>query len=130
MIILALSAMVVIMGLLLYRQRHKKDNPDSKWACKEGNCEVDINGNFDSKSDCLQACKRAWACTSNYQCVKSDQGFTSKDLCEQNCSAPATLGVPSYYYYPQSLYYYRRPRYWRYHRGRPGRRGGRHGHKK
>lgn len=111
-IVTLLAIGVVIVGL-----RHREDQ---KWRCTEGKCEVDINGMYNSKSACQEACNggdlNAWACTSDHQCVKANQGYTSKDLCEKNCSA-STVGYdqyPAYYpYYPQSLLWWPRYRGWR-----------------
>ena len=114
--------LVTILVVMFVTKRMKK------WKCREGNCELTLeDGQYATKSECLKSCvkeKDAWACNSNYQCVKAEQGFTSKELCQQNCKRPTpTLG---YYYYPQSLYYYPRPfygrrRWWR--RRRPWRHG-------
>ena len=75
-------------------------HPGRKWKCVEGRCELDINGKYSSESDCINSCKpkemNAWACNSDYQCVKSDQGYTSEELCKKNCNNNV--------YYPQSLY--------------------------
>lgn len=74
-----------------------------KWKCVEGRCESDINGQYSSESECLNSCKNkseelnAWACNSDFQCVKSNQGYTSEELCKKNCGNDNT-------YYPQSLY--------------------------
>lgn len=101
----------------------------ARWDCTDSGCEYDINGEYPSKQHCMDACKKklammhavptqendkldAWACTSDYQCVRSDQGYTNRNLCEQNCKTPVT--TPTYYYYPQTLLRpYRRPYYWR-----------------
>lgn len=50
----------------------------------------------------------AWACTNNYNCVKAEQGFTSEEICKQNCQNSYSNSN----YYPQSkvpYYYYRAP---------------------
>lgn len=124
-IITVLSVLLFVSVSYLVWQNNKK-----KWSCTtEGKCEVDINGDYPSKSDCLAICQAkhalmmerqqdelgAWACNSNHQCVRSDQGYTSKELCEQNC-------VPSSYW-PQTLLWPFRPgpRYYRHRR---------HGHKR
>lgn len=134
----------------------------TKYTCKEGSCEFDINGEFSSKKQCEEKCNiknkldtlnsetqndtntndtdntdsdsddsdsdndsqpddeqqlNAWACTNDYQCVKAEQGYTSKNLCELNCNKPITTYYPyTYSYYPQSLYY-RTP--WNYRTFRP-----------
>ena len=121
----------------------------TKWSCTENKCEQDMDGNFLSLGECQKSCEQerkneerqlnrlnqenqAWACTNNYNCVKASQGYTSKELCEQNCSRPTDyttyVGYPTYY--PQSLIY-RRPYYWGYggYRGPRGPRGHR-GHRR
>ena len=109
LITLLVIFIIAIISYLVFQKMNKK------WSCTEGKCELDINGEYPSKSDCIASCKEkqsqmmqgsnnklnAWACTSEYNCVPASQGYTSKELCEQNCSAPAT---PEYHYYPQSMY--------------------------
>jgi hypothetical protein len=122
--VLVIISLLAIM-FIFYRFLHKK------WRCTEGSCEQDIDGDYASKSECLDACKQkqammkeeendAWACTNGYQCIKSEQGdYATEEACQKNCQQPT-----NYYtqYYPQSLYYPRRPTYWNY-RGRGGRGG-------
>jgi len=122
-VLLILVILAVI--YLIWREHYKK------WKCTEGGCEFDIDGDYTSKSECLNACKQkqemmstmendeldAWACTvsgNNYQCIRSDEGeYTSQEACQKNCSEPS-------YYYPQTMLYRpiniwdrpRRPRYW------------------
>lgn len=112
-----------------------------RWSCTERGCEYDINGSYELKSDCLNNCVpkqtntnveekkndddfvedtyNKWVCTSDYRCVKSDQGYDTYNECMNDCT-------PRYYYYPQSLYYYpQRPGYWS-RRNRPFRSPFRH----
>jgi uncharacterized protein YegP (UPF0339 family) len=111
---------ILVIGAVIVLVR-RTDHGNHRWRCKEGKCEIDINGQYGSKTACQEACNsslNAWACTSDHQCVKSEQGYTSKQLCEQNCAPPnATVGYPDYYpaypYYPQSLLWYPRYRGWR-----------------
>jgi hypothetical protein len=129
-LIVAVAVLTVLsISYLVYRNVHKR------WRCTEGSCEQDIDGDYASKSACLDACKKkqammqtmtqapesdedAWACTSNYECIPSSKGkFVSKDACESTCKQPTTYYYPRYYY-PQSLYYPRRPYYWDYGRYR------------
>lgn len=139
-IIRTVVVVLVILALayLTWRVTHKK------WKCTEGGCETDIDGDYASKSECMEACKQkqamramvaaheddepdAWACSvsgNNYQCIRSDEGeYTSQEACQKNCSAPS-------YYYPQTMLYRpvslwdhpRRPRYWWPRSGRRWRR--------
>lgn len=127
-LIIAVTMIAVLsLGYLVYNNDHRR------WKCTEGSCEQDIDGDYASKSACLDACKKkqammrtmfqdsesksndnAWACTSNYECIPSSEGkFVSKNACESTCKQPTTYYYPSYY--PQTLNYYpRRPYYWNY----------------
>lgn len=122
-LLIVISSLIIILflALLIYRLTRKR------WMCTENGCEYDIDGDYNSKSECLSSCKKkleekmygAWTCSANdYKCVRSDSGYTSKELCEENCGNPY-LYQPSYYY-PQSLWY---PGNFR--RGGRGGRGGR-----
>lgn len=115
-VVLMLIAIIII---LLRKNSHK-----TKWKCVEGSCEQDMNGDYISETACKKACQEklkqskdqayAWACNSNYQCIPASQGFTTKELCEQNCQVPDSninyYPYLDYGYYPQSLWY--RPWYW------------------
>jgi hypothetical protein len=109
---------ITIISLYLHSVMKKK-----KWTCREGGCELDIDGEYDTKKDCLKSCSSKpsnssvtlndnsamnyWACTKDGQCVKATQGYSTKEGCEQNCW---------YDYYPQSLIPAIRPNYWDLHR--------------
>lgn len=43
---------VVVIGLCLYFM----NRPKKKWSCKDGNCELIINGDFESEQKCLKRC--------------------------------------------------------------------------
>jgi hypothetical protein len=123
--------LLVIPVLILIKTGHIKFNfSNKKWKCTEQGCEQNMSGEYTSKEDCEKHCdetennktslaelnldnqqkeiNNAWACTQNYNCIKAEQGYTSKELCEENCKKPQYQN----YYYPQSMipyYYYRAP---------------------
>lgn len=45
---------LAIGGLCLYFML----KPKRKWSCKDGGCEVVINGDFESEQKCLQSCRK------------------------------------------------------------------------
>lgn len=107
----------------------------SFWKCTETGCETDNEGDYTNKNICEENCNKndeqlqqmstqqinpseenklnAWACTKNNTCVKAEQGYTTEELCKQNCSTNYSNYYYPNYYYPQSLvspyYYYRKP---------------------
>ena len=117
-VLLTILSIVIILfiGNILIRDRN------SGWNCTEKGCNYDIDGEYTTKSHCIKECKletdddvsddgsddneefNKWSCTSNYQCVKSNQGWGSQIECKNNC-------LPTYNYIPQTLYY-QRPLYW------------------
>jgi hypothetical protein len=124
-VLIASLLVIIIIGVLflVYKKVTEK-----RWACKEGGCEIDIDGEYTSKRECMKDCNNkedetsetleasAWACAGN-DCVRAEKGYTTKDLCEQNCPPPYQHQT---YYYPQSLlppvirpYRWGYPNYWR-----------------
>jgi hypothetical protein len=125
-VLLTILSIVIILfiGNIVIRDRN------SGWNCTEKGCNYDIDGEYTTKSHCMKECKletdddvsddvtddvtddgsddneefNKWSCTSNYQCVKSNQGWDSQIECKNNC-------LPTYNYVPQTLYYQRRPLY-------------------
>lgn len=145
LIVIVVFLLLLLVLFYLTLRRHKK------WSCTEKGCELVVNGKYNSKSDCEKSCEEGtdkqedldsdseynnWICTSNYNCVPSDQGWSNKQLCEQNCNRPqTTYYYYPQYYYPQSLMYSRRPyrwgpRFWSPRRRRRHGRGGHRGKKK
>ena len=119
-LIVVLLTFFVVIGLYMHFVMNKK-----KWTCREGGCELDIDGEYDTKKDCLNSCANRstvavneqdqtnmnyWACTKDNECVKASQGYSTREGCEQNCL------YSGYYsnYYPQSLIPAIRPNYWDY----------------
>ena len=51
-IITIYTLLLLCIGYKVYKNKHKR------WRCIEGNCEIDIDGVYLSKSDCLESCKK------------------------------------------------------------------------
>lgn len=123
-IILFFISIIFITFIIFYI--NKKDI--YAWNCTKSGCSLEKNGKYVSEDKCKEDCEssnklKAWSCV-NCNCVESEQGFTSKELCQENCNCmnnyyqnieiPYTYLPYRYQYYPQSLYY--RDRYPRHFR--------------
>jgi hypothetical protein len=123
-ILLTIVTIILILGLIMFFLRNKNG-----WECTEKGCDYVIDGKYTSKEMCMKECNsdkesgedsdqdselddeqndeyNKWSCTSNYDCVKSNQGWNSYNDCKNNC-----LPTYNYTYIPQSLYY-DQPLYW------------------
>uniref|UniRef100_A0A6C0J3R3 Uncharacterized protein n=1 Tax=viral metagenome TaxID=1070528 RepID=A0A6C0J3R3_9ZZZZ len=57
----------------------------------------------DSDDDIEDNSNKYWTCADNYQCVKADQGYSSQELCNSNCTPPQPR-IIQWPYVQQSLY--------------------------
>ena len=126
-IIFLVSIIIISLGIMIYLMY------GNRWKCTDNGCEKTFGGDYLSKESCQNSCQNnlnqqaittsekdtSFICNNNYECVEvegSNTGeFTTSQSCNMNCKRPVVVRQPTYYYYPQSLYY-RRPYYWSYNR--------------